>query len=134
MKIIAFVFASVAAIKVREEPSFKVEVKSFAENGHVSSCKDGDTAKVNYTGRLTDGKVFDSSIKDGIADPFKFTIGASQVIKCWDMAVFQMQPGEKATVTCPPNLAYGEEGAGDTIGPNATLIFDIDVLDCETGF
>ena len=45
-----------------------------------------------------------------------------------------MQPGEKATITCPPNLAYGEEGAGDTIGPNATLIFDIDVLDCETGF
>ena len=88
MKFISLAIATVAAIKVREEPSFKVEVKSYGENGHVSSCKDGDTAKVNYTGRLPDGKVFDSSIKDGIADPFKFTIGASQVIKCWDMAVF----------------------------------------------
>ena len=113
--------------------AFRVEVSSFGNQ--TNTCKQGDTATVNYTGKLADGRQFDSSIKEGYAQPFKFTIGASQVIKCWDDALGQMSSGEKATVTCPSDMAYGQTGApGSIIGPNATLKFDIEVINCESGF
>ena len=115
------------------ETGFKVDVQSF---GSVIgyTCKDGDRATVNYTGKLVDGRVFDSSIKEGFADPFKFTIGVGDVIQCWDQALGQMHVGSKATVTCPPNMAYGQESPGGIIPPNATLLFDIEVIDCQSGF
>ena len=58
-------------------------------------------------------------------------IGVEEVIPCWDKALAEMRAGEKATITCPPNLAYGKEGAGDKIPPNATLTFDVEMINCE---
>ena len=72
-------------------------------------------------------------MKGGIGQPMRFTIGAQEVIKCWDDALGQMSSGEKASVTCPSDMAYGQTGApGSIIGPNATLLFDIEVLNCES--
>ena len=113
-------------------PGYRVEVKSFGTNPN-NTCKDGDTATVNYTGKLLNGEVFDSSTHDGIPDPFSFTIGASQVIKCWDMALSQMQQGESATITCPPNIAYGDMSPSPKIPAGSTLVFDVDVVDCQSG-
>ena len=116
-----------------EQSGFKVDVKSFG-NSSSPTCKGGDTATVNYTGKLTTGQVFDSSTKSGFSNPFKFTIGAQEVIPCWDQALGQMHVGEQASVTCPSNLAYGAESPGGIIPPNATLKFDIEVIDCQSGF
>ena len=111
--------------------SFSVAVQTYGTQG-ANTCKNGDTATVNYTGKLKDGRVFDTSVKDG-GQPFKFTVGASEVISCWDDALGQMSSGEAATVTCPSNMAYGAQGApGSIIGPDATLVFDINVLNCES--
>ena len=111
----------------------KLEVKNFGSNGS-SVCKGGDIATVNYSGKLLDGREFDSSTKGGFSNPFKFTIGAQEVIPCWDQAMAQMHIGEQATVTCPSNLAYGAESPGGIIPANATLKFDIEVMDCQSGF
>jgi len=63
----------------------------------------------HYTGKLTNGKVFDSSLEPAAApEPLKFVLGQGDVIKCWDSAFFGMQAGEKATITCPPDMAYGD--------------------------
>jgi FKBP-type peptidyl-prolyl cis-trans isomerase len=80
---------------------------------------------VHYTGKLLDGTVFDSSVS---RQPFKFKLGSGQVIKCWDEGVAQLQVGSQATLTCPPDMAYGSRGAGGVIPPNATLTFDVEVL------
>ena len=82
---------------------------------------------VHYTGKLEDGTVFDSSIPRG--QPFTFTLGAGQVIKGWDLGVEGMKLGEKRSLVIPPHLGYGIRGAGATIPPNATLIFDIELLE-----
>jgi peptidylprolyl isomerase len=90
----------------------------------------GQTVTVNYTGWLyvngKKGKKFDSSFDH--AKPFSFAIGAGNVIKGWDEGVSSMRTGGKRTLIIPPDLAYGEDGAGDDIPANATLIFDIDLL------
>lgn len=83
-----------------------------------------DTVRVHYRGVLADGKEFDSSIKRG--QPAEFPL--NRVIKCWTEGVQKMKPGGKATLTCPPALAYGERGAAGVIPPNATLQFDIELL------
>ena len=131
MKFSSIIFlGAVAAIRTRDEPAqFNVEVKSFGNNPN-NACKAGDTASVNYTGKLTNGEVFDSSK----GDPLQFTIGASQVIKCWDMAFAQMQQGETATVTCPSNVAYGDQSPSPKIPAGSTLIFDVEVMNCESGY
>ena len=82
---------------------------------------------VNYTGTLEDGSVFDSSLKAG-RGPFTFTLGVGSVIKGWDFGVKGMKVGGKRTLTIPPELGYGSRGAGNVIPPNATLIFEIDLL------
>jgi hypothetical protein len=96
------------------------------ENGDGIKAEPGKEAMVDYTGYLTDGKEFDSSIKRN--QPFSFTIGEGKVIKGWDEGVALMQVGDKFRFIIPPSLGYGENGAGDVIPPNAVLIFDVKLL------
>jgi len=93
-------------------------------------AKNGDTLSMNYTGRLTNGTVFDSNVdpKFGHVTPFEFVLGAGQVIKGWDEGLVGMKVGEKKTLTIPPEKGYGATGAGSAIPPNATLIFDVELL------
>ena len=83
-----------------------------------------DTVKVNYRGTFPDGKEFDSSYKRG--QPIEFPLNG--VIKCWTEGVQMMKPGGKARLTCPAPIAYGERGAGGVIPPNATLVFEVELL------
>ena len=83
-----------------------------------------DTVKVHYRGTLPDGKEFDSSYKRG--QPIEFPL--DRVIKCWTEGVQRMQVGGKAKLTCPSTIAYGERGAGGVIPPNATLLFEVELL------
>ena len=84
-----------------------------------------DTVKVHYRGTFPDGREFDSSYKRG--KPAEFPL--NRVIPCWTEGVQRMKVGGKAKLTCPPSIAYGERGAGGTIPPNATLQFEIELLD-----
>jgi len=99
-------------------------------SGTAQVAKAGDVVSMNYTGRLEDGTVFDSNIdpKFGHVEPFVFTLGAGQVIAGWDKGIVGMKVGEKKTLVIPPENAYGERGAGGIIPPNATLIFDVELL------
>lgn len=92
--------------------------------GDGESPKRGDNVTVHYTGRLIDGTVFDSSVERG--EPATF--GVTQVIPGWVEALQMMKPGAKWRLYIPSNLAYGPNGAGGVIGPNATLIFDVELI------
>ncbi|MFH1162296.1 MAG: FKBP-type peptidyl-prolyl cis-trans isomerase [Candidatus Jorgensenbacteria bacterium] len=98
--------------------------------GTGAEAKAGDTVTVHYTGTLTDGKKFDSSLDRG--QPFSFLLGAGQVIRGWDLGVAGMKVGGKRRLTIPPELGYGSRGAGGgAIPPNATLIFEVQLLDVK---
>lgn len=92
-------------------------------------AKAGDTVFVHYTGWLTNGQKFDSSLDRG--QPFSFQLGAGQVIKGWEQGILGMKVGEKRHLTIPPELGYGSRGAGNMIPPNATLIFEVEMLEIK---
>ena len=94
------------------------------KDGNGGSPKASDSVKVNYRGTFPDGKEFDSSYKRN--EPIVF--GLNQVIKCWTEGVQRMKVGGKAKLTCPASIAYGERGAGGVIPPNATLLFEVELL------
>lgn len=94
------------------------------KDGKGASPTASDKVKVHYRGTFPDGKEFDSSYKRG--EPIEFPL--SRVIKCWTEGVQRMKVGGKAKLTCPAAIAYGSRGAGDAIPPNATLLFEVELL------
>lgn len=98
--------------------------------GTGPSPQSGQEVTVHYTGTLEDGTKFDSSLDRG--QPFKFKIGVGQVIKGWDEGVMTMKVGGKRKLVIPPQLGYGARGAGRVIPPNATLVFEVELLDVQS--
>jgi FKBP-type peptidyl-prolyl cis-trans isomerase len=94
--------------------------------GNGTEAKPGDTVEVHYTGWLTSGKKFDSSVDR--KKPFTFKLGAGQVIKGWDEGVAGIKEGGKRKLMIPPALGYGERGAGTAIPPNSELIFEVELI------
>ncbi len=94
--------------------------------GTGDEAKAGKTVSVHYTGWLENGQKFDSSLDR--RQPFQFALGAGQVIQGWDQGVAGMKVGGKRKLTIPANLGYGARGAGGVIPPNATLIFEVELL------
>jgi len=105
-----------------ENNELKIEV---VQEGNGAEAVNGKIVSVHYTGKLTDGSVFDSSVQRGT--PFEFTLGVGMVIKGWDQGVLGMKVGEKRVLTIPSDLAYGDAGIGSIPG-GATLIFDVELL------
>lgn len=103
----------------------KVEVVSVPD-GCTTKTKSGDMLTMHYTGKLTDGTKFDSSFDRD--QPFTFQLGAGQVIKGWDLGLTDMCVGEKRKLTIPPELGYGDRGAGNVIPGGATLVFDVELI------
>jgi peptidylprolyl isomerase len=133
---LAALYAAAAAAVIA--PAFAQPVSTTASGlkiidlkvGTGPSPRTGQTCVMHYTGWLYEngakGKKFDSSVDRG--DPFEFKIGVHQVIAGWDEGVATMKVGGKRTLIIPPELGYGERGAGNAIPPNATLIFDVELV------
>ncbi|XP_026852372.2 peptidyl-prolyl cis-trans isomerase FKBP1B isoform X1 [Electrophorus electricus] len=115
-----------------KEPQFTimgVEVETISPGDGRTFPKKGQTCVVHYIGMLQNGKKFDSSRDRN--KPFKFKIGRQEVIKGWEEGVAQMSLGQRAKITCTPDMAYGATGHPGVIPPNATLIFDVELLKLE---
>jgi len=103
-----------------------LDIQQLSPGDGVNYPKKGQTVTVHYTGTLTNGKKFDSSVDRG--RPFEFKLGVGQVIRAWDEGVAKLSMGERAKLTCPPDMAYGPSGVPGVIPPNATLIFEVQLL------
>jgi len=103
--------------------TLKMEFLTF---GTGAVAKDGQKVSVHYTGRLTDGTKFDSSVDRN--EPFEFVVGAGEVIGGWDAALGRMRTGDKVLLSVPPELGYGAGGYPGVIPPNATLVFEVELL------
>ncbi|KAK5647346.1 hypothetical protein RI129_002238 [Pyrocoelia pectoralis] len=106
-----------------------VQVNSLSAGDGQTFPKTGQTVVVHYTGTLENGTKFDSSRDRGV--PFKFRIGKGEVIRGWDEGVAQLSVGQRATLTCSPDYAYGSRGHPGIIPPNSTLIFDVELIRVE---
>jgi FKBP-type peptidyl-prolyl cis-trans isomerase len=104
----------------------KYIVVEKTKDAMAAKAESGKTVNVHYTGMLLDGKVFDSSRERGT--PFQFGLGQGQVIKGWDEGIALMQVGDKLRLIIPAELGYGPNGAGGVIPPNATLLFDVELM------
>merc|ERR1712012_1269617 len=127
--------ALVAVVAVIAEPEVKDSGLKVEYISKPDSCdrvaRNGDMLGMHYTGTLEDGKKFDSSYDR--SEPFKFQIGVGQVIKGWEEGVLGMCIGEKRRLIVPPELGYGDQGAGDIIPGGATLFFDVELVGAEEG-
>jgi len=123
-----------AADEKKEEKAMEQEEVTTASGlkyvelavGEGTPAKAGDRVQVHYTGWLLDGTKFDSSVDRG--QPFVFPLGAGRVIRGWDEGVAGMKPGGKRKLVIPPDLGYGARGAAGVIPPNATLVFEVELL------
>jgi len=106
-----------------------VEIETITPGDGRTFPKKGQTCVVHYVGSLTDGRKFDSSRERD--KPFRFKIGKQEVIRGWEEGVVQMSVGQRAKLTCSPDYAYGNKGHPGIIPPNATLIFDVELLSLE---
>ncbi len=133
-----FFLFSVDSDKLIEDDNLNIQgVEQNMENliiedlevGEGKEVKQNDTVVIHYNGTLQDGTKFDSSIDRG--QPFETQIGVGMVIPGWDQGVLGMKIGGKRKLVVPPELAYGEQGAGEVIPPNSTLIFELELLDIK---
>ena len=125
---IALMVLIVGCSKDKEIMSDDLQIEDLVV-GEGAEVKQYDIVNVNYTGSLTNGNVFDSSLNPG-RSPFRFTVGAGQVIKGWDEGLIGMKVGGKRKLTIPPNMGYGNRQTGP-IPANSVLIFEIDLLSIE---
>jgi FKBP-type peptidyl-prolyl cis-trans isomerase len=133
---IALVFLGGSALQAAEAPKaatckkekdVKKLIKTDLKKGRGKVAKAGSKVTVHYTGCLTNGTKFDSSLDHG--SPFSFNLGQGQVIKGWDTGVEGMKVGGKRKLIIPADMGYGASGAGGVIPPNATLVFEVELLD-----
>lgn len=108
------------------QKNMDLKIETTQEGTGDKVTKSGDTISVHYTGKLEDGTKFDSSVDRG--EPFEFKIGAGMVIQGWEQGLLDMKVGEKRTLTIPSEMGYGAQGAGGIIPPNATLIFEVELM------
>ena len=123
--IIYFMVFQKEPVKTQSGP-LKIEI---LKQGVGPEAQNGDTVFAHYVGTLEDGTKFDSSLDRG--KPFSFVLGSGQVIPGWEQGILGMKTGEKRKLTIAPELAYGSSGAGNKIPPNATLIFEVDLLEIK---
>lgn len=112
--------------KAPQEAEVTALKKTDLKVGNGKAAKSGDKVTVNYRGSLTNGTVFDESYKRG--EPFTFTLGAGDVIQGWDEGIVGMKEGGKRKLVIPGDMAYGPQGRPPTIPPNATLVFEVELL------
>ncbi|MEF3692081.1 MAG: FKBP-type peptidyl-prolyl cis-trans isomerase [Candidatus Moraniibacteriota bacterium] len=125
------------AKKTNQEPvnqnnnqkNMDLKIETTQEGTGDKVTKSGDTISVHYTGKLEDGTKFDSSVDRG--EPFEFTIGQGMVIAGWEQGLLDMKVGEKRILTIPSEMGYGAQGAGGIIPPNATLIFEVELMEIK---